>query len=188
MPDSSNFHPDHWQSFLQRNRRGTVRICSESLHFGIFTNCNSTATLDSGTFTSPLVSPVGEMEGAGSEFNINGGTAYVSSLLNVGSNDVLASVSVNGGALYVTNGFHTANTIVNGGFLRQDAGLFMSDNLIVTNGGTLVTLSDTFFGGKRRGVTNSLFLSSATDCSLSAIRPSVWAKMAQMARARPWPP
>ena len=99
-------------------------------------------TVANGTLIAPVVA-IGETNSATGAFNISGGTAYVTSLLKVGSNALAhASVSVTGGALYVTNSTGTALAILNGGTLFQGAGIFKADNLVITNGGSVVTISN----------------------------------------------
>ena len=90
-----------------------------------------------GTLAVPVVS-IGETNTSTGALNITGGTTLISTSLTVGS-DFLAndSVSVFGGALYITNATHTATTILNGGSLFLGAGVFEIDNLILTNGGSV---------------------------------------------------
>ena len=90
-----------------------------------------------GTLAVPIVS-IGETNTATGALNITGGTTLISTSLTVGSNSLAnASVSVFGGALYITNATHTATTVMNGGSLFLGAGVFETDNFILTNGGSI---------------------------------------------------
>lgn len=114
-----------------------------------------------GTLTVPVVS-IGETNTANGVLNITGGTTLISSSLTARSNALAsASISVTGGALLVTNATHSATTIMNGGSLSLGAGVFTTDNLILTNGGSVTALNN-FLIGTTAGVTNTLALSGGT--------------------------
>lgn len=120
-----------------------------------------TVNVAKGTLTVPVVS-IGETNTANGRLNITGGTTLVSSSLTARSNALAsASISVTGGALLVTNATHSATTIMNGGSLSLGAGVFATDNLILTNGGRVTALSN-FLLGTTAGVTNILALSGGT--------------------------
>jgi hypothetical protein len=90
-----------------------------------------------GTLAVPVVS-IGETNTATGALNITGGTTLISTSLTVGGNSFAsAGVSVSGGALNITNATHTATTMMNGGSLLLGAGAFQTDNLILTNGGSV---------------------------------------------------
>src|ERR1035438_8880214 len=72
-----------------------------------------------------------------------------------------AQVAVTGGALYVTNAGGTAVTTLNGGSLRQGAGVFKTDNLILTNGGSVLTISN-YVVGSTAGTTNTVTITGGT--------------------------
>ena len=71
------------------------------------------------------------------------------------------AVSVFGGALYITNDTHTAATIMNGGSLFLGTGVFQADNFILTNGGSVIAISN-FLVGATTGTTNTLDLSGGS--------------------------
>lgn len=112
-----------------------------------------------GTLAVPIVS-IGETNTATGALNITGGTTLISTSLTVSSNSsASAGVSVSGGALNITNAAHTATTMMNGGSLLLGAGAFQTDNLILTNGGSVSAISDLLVG-TTSGTTNTLDLSS----------------------------
>ena len=114
-----------------------------------------------GMLTVPIVS-IGETNTATGALNITGGATLISTSLTVGSDYFAnASVSLTGGALYITNATHSATTIMNGGSLSLGAGVFATDNLILTNGGSVTALNN-FLLGTTAGVTNTLALSGGT--------------------------
>lgn len=114
-----------------------------------------------GRLTVPLVS-IGESNTAAGTLQINGGTTLISTSLTVRSNSIPgAGVTVSGGALYITNATHTATTIMNGGSLFLGAGLFATDNFILTNGGSGAALSDVLIG-TTPGTTNTVALSGGS--------------------------
>ncbi len=118
-------------------------------------------TVAKGTLTVPVVS-LGETNTANGRLNITGGNTWISSSLTARSNALAsASISVTGGALHVTNATHTATTIMNGGSLSLGAGVFATDTLILTNGGSVTALNN-FLLGTTAGVTNTLALSGGT--------------------------
>jgi hypothetical protein len=125
------------------------------LHIGVA--ATGTVSVVNGTLSAPIVT-IGETNTATGTLNISGGSTYISSYLSVGSNNPNASVSVTAGALYVTNASHTATTILNGGTLFQGAGVFKTDNLIITNGGGVITISNIVLGANA-GTTNTLAVS-----------------------------
>jgi hypothetical protein len=111
-----------------------------------------------GTLAAPIVS-IGESNTANGVLNITGGTTLIASTLTARSNDLaLASISVTGGALLVTNAAHSATTLMDGGWLSSGAGVFATDNLILTNGGSVTALNN-FLLGTTAGATNTLALS-----------------------------
>lgn len=111
-----------------------------------------------GTLAAPIVS-IGESNTANGVLNITGGTTLIASTLTARSNDLaLASISVTGGALLVTNAAHSATTLMDGGWLSLGAGVFATDNLILTNGGSVTALNN-FLLGTTAGATNTLALS-----------------------------
>jgi len=120
-----------------------------------------TVNVSGGTLTVPLVS-IGETNTAAGDLYITGGTTVISTSLTVGS-DAFASdsVSVFGGALYITNVSHTAATLMNGSSLFLGAGVFRPDNIIFTNGSSAMVNSD-FLVGTATGATNTLDLSSGS--------------------------
>ena len=114
-----------------------------------------------GTLAVPIVS-IGETNTATGALNIIGGTTVISTSLTVSSNSIAtAGVSVNGGALNITNATHTATTLMNGSSLFLGAGVFRSDNIIFTNGSSATVNSD-FLVGTATGATNTLALSSGS--------------------------
>jgi hypothetical protein len=119
-----------------------------------------------GMLTVPIVS-IGETSTATGALNISGGTTLISTSLTVG-NDYFASASVSltGGALYITNVAHTATTIINGGSLLLGAGDFETDNFILTNGGSAIALSN-FLVGRTTGATNTLAISGGSTLILT---------------------
>ena len=120
-----------------------------------------TVNVAKGTLTVPVVS-IGETNTANGRLNITGGATWISSSLTARSNSLAsASISVTGGALHVTNSTHSATTIMNGGSLSLGAGVFATDNLILTNGGSVTALNN-FLIGTTAGVTNTLALSGGT--------------------------
>lgn len=117
-----------------------------------------TVNVAKGTLTVPVVS-IGETNTANGKLNITGGTALISSSLTARSNSLFSpGISITGGALVVTNATHSATTIMNGGSLSLGAGVFTTDHLILTNGGTFTAISN-FLLGTTVGVTNTLALS-----------------------------
>ncbi len=119
-----------------------------------------------GTLAVPIVS-IGETNTATGSLNITGGTTLISTSLTVSSNSIAsAGVSVNGGALNITNATHTATTIMNGGSLLVGAGAFQTDNLILTNGGSVNSLRDVLLG-TTAGATNILALSGGSTLILT---------------------
>ncbi|HXI69213.1 MAG TPA: thrombospondin type 3 repeat-containing protein [Verrucomicrobiae bacterium] len=120
-----------------------------------------TVNMANGTLSVPMVS-IGETNTATGALNITGGTTLISTSLTVGSNALAsASVSVFGGALYITNDTHTAATIMNGGSLFLGTGVFQADNFILTNGGSVIAISN-FLVGATTGTTNTLDLSGGS--------------------------
>lgn len=114
-----------------------------------------------GTLTVPVVS-LGATNTAAGSLKVTGGSTLISTSLTVRTNaQGSAGVSVFGGALSITNATHTATTILNGGSLLLVAGVFGTDNLILTNGGGVTTLQDLFVG-TTAGATNTLALSSGS--------------------------
>jgi len=119
-----------------------------------------------GTLTVPIVS-IGETNTAAGALNISGGTTLISTSLTVSSNSITgAGVSVSGGALYITNATHTATTIMNGGSLLWSAGVFETDNFILTNGGRVNSTSSVLLG-TTVGTTNTLALSGGSTLILT---------------------
>lgn len=119
-----------------------------------------------GTLTVPIVS-IGETNTAAGAFNITGGTTFISTSLTARSNSLAgAGVSVSGGALNITNATHTATTIMNGGSLHVGAGAFQTDNLILTNGGSITSISN-FLVGTTAGTTNTIDLSGGSTLILT---------------------
>jgi hypothetical protein len=119
-----------------------------------------------GKLTVPIVS-IGETNTATGALNITGGTTLISTSLTVGSNSLTsAGVSVTGGALYITNATHDATTIMNGGSLDLGAGVFKSDNFILTGGGSVISISN-FLVGTTAGTTNTLDLSGGSTLILT---------------------
>ena len=122
---------------------------------------SGTVNVAGGTLTVPIVS-IGETNTASGDFNITGGTTVISTSLTVGSDPFASdSVTVIGGALYITNASHTATTLMNGGSLFLGAGVFRSDNIIFTNGSSATVTRD-FLVGATTGATNTLDLSSGS--------------------------
>ena len=119
-----------------------------------------------GTLAVPVVS-IGETNTSTGTLNITGGTTLISTSLTVGS-DFLAndSVSVFGGALFITNATHTATTVLNGGSLFLDAGVFEFDNLTLTNGSSMAASSNVLVG-TTAGTTNTLALSGGSALNLT---------------------
>lgn len=114
-----------------------------------------------GTLAVPVVS-IGETNTSTGALNITGGTTLISTSLTVGSNSFAnASVSVSSGALYITNVTHTATTVLNGGSLFLGAGAFESDDLTLTNGGSVIAINN-FLVGTTAGTTNTLALSGGS--------------------------
>lgn len=120
-----------------------------------------------GTLAVPIVS-IGETNTAAGALNITGGTTWISTSLTVGSSsNASAGVSVSGGALNITNATHTATTLMNGGaLLLLGAGVFQTDNLILTHGGS-VNSSRNVLVGTTVGTTNTLALSGGSTLSLT---------------------
>jgi fibronectin-binding autotransporter adhesin len=120
----------------------------------------------SGTLAVPIVS-IGETNTATGALNITGGTTLISTSLTVSSNSIgIAGVSVSGGALNITNTTHTATTIMNGGSLLLGAGVFQTDNLILTHGGSVNSINNVLVG-TTAGTTNTLALSDGSTLILT---------------------
>ena len=119
-----------------------------------------------GTLAVPIVS-IGETNTANGVLNITGGTTLISTSLTVSGNSIAsAGVSVSGGALNITNATHTATTMMNGGSLLLGAGAFQTDNLILTNGGSVSATSNLLIG-TTSGTTNTLALSAGSTLILT---------------------
>ena len=119
-----------------------------------------------GTLTVPIVS-IGETNTATGWLYLTGGTTLIPTSLTAGSNSLgIPSVFVIGGALYITNATHNATAIMNGGSLYLSAGVFETDNFILTNGGSGTAFSDVHFG-TTAGATNTLALSSGSSLILN---------------------
>lgn len=114
-----------------------------------------------GTLTVPVVS-IGETNTAAGSLDITSGTTLISTSMTVGS-DFLANarVSLFGGALYITNAAHTATTVLNGGSLFLGTGVFEIDNYTLTNGSSVVAISNVLVG-TTAGTTNTLALSAGS--------------------------
>ena len=114
-----------------------------------------------GTLTVPMVS-IAETNTATGALNITGGSTLISTSLTVSSNSLpIAGVSVSGGALNITNATHTATTILNGGSLLVNAGVFKTDNFDLANGGS-VSANSNILVGTTSGTTNNLDLSGGS--------------------------
>jgi len=123
-------------------------------------------TVANGTLAVPIVS-IGDTNTATGALHINGGTTLISTSLTVSSNSsASAGVSVSGGALNITNATHTATTILNGGSLLLAAGVFQTDNLILTYGGRVNSTSNVRVG-PTVGTTNTLTLSGGSTLILT---------------------
>ena len=119
-----------------------------------------------GTLAVPIVS-IGETNTATGALNITGGTTLISTSLTVSSNSIASTgISVSGGALNITNATHTATTIMDGGSLLLGAGVFQSDNLILTHGGSVNSISNVLVG-TTVGATNTLALSGGSTLILT---------------------
>lgn len=119
-----------------------------------------------GTLAVPIVS-IGETNTATGALNITGGSTLISTSLTVSSNSLAsAGVSVSGGALNITNATHTATTIMNGGSLLLGAGVFKTDNFILTHGGSVNAISNVLVG-TTAGATNTLDLSGGSTLILT---------------------
>jgi len=119
-----------------------------------------------GGYLSNSITVLAETHGAFGSLSITGGTYYISSSLSAGTNGATAQVSVTGGALLVTNAAGNATTILNGASLFHGAGVFKTDNLILTNGGNVITVSNYAIGGAA-GTTNVLALSGGSSLTIS---------------------
>jgi fibronectin-binding autotransporter adhesin len=140
-----------------------AQVSMPELHFVQGTGMVNVAN---GTLAVPIVS-IGETNTATGALNITGGTTLISTSLTVGNNFLAsASVSLSGGALNITNATHTATTIMNGGSLLLDAGVFQTDNLILTDGSSVNSIINVFVG-TTAGTTNTLDLSSGSTLSLT---------------------
>lgn len=140
--------------------RGTLSIDGGQVSMPELHIVQGTGTVNvaKGTLTVPVVS-IGETNTANGKLNITGGATLISSSLTARSNSLFSpSISVTGGALFVTNAAHSATTTMNGGSLNLGAGVFTTDHLIITNGGTVTAISN-FLLGTTVGVTNTLALS-----------------------------
>lgn len=125
-----------------------------------------TVNVAHGTLAVPVVS-IGETNTSTGAINIAGGTTLISTSLTVGSDFLAnASVSVFGGALYITNATHTATTILNGGSLFLGAGVFESDNFTLTNGSSVTAINNLLVGATA-GTTNTLALSGGSALTLT---------------------
>ena len=114
-----------------------------------------------GTLAVPIVS-IGETNTATGALNITGGSTLISTSLTVSSNSLAgAGVSVSGGALNITNAAHTATTIMDGGSLLLGAGVFKTDNFLLTHGGSVKASSNVLLG-TTAGATNTLDLSGGS--------------------------
>ena len=69
------------------------------------------------------------------QLTMDSGTILVSSNLLVGPSNPLSLVTIWGGALYVTNGAHSAVTEVRYGTLELTGGVYFTDRLLITNTG-----------------------------------------------------
>ncbi len=119
-----------------------------------------------GTLAVPIVS-IGETNTATGALNITGGSTVISTSLTVSSNSLAsAGVSVSGGALNITNATHTATTVMNGGSLLLGAGVFKTDNFILTHGGSVNAISNVLVG-TTAGATNTLDLSDGSTLILT---------------------
>ena len=102
------------------------------LHIGL--QGTGSVSIAGGKLTSPVVT-VSESSTAASTLNVSGGTLAVSTSLTVG-NCLLAAnglVTLNNGAVYVTNAARTAVLDVRGGTFTESGGTLMVDTLILTN-------------------------------------------------------
>ena len=120
-----------------------------------------------GGFLSNSLVVLSENSNSFGSLTINGGTHLVSSALIVGSNTP-ASVSLHGGSLLVTNAAGTALLKLDGSPLIQSAGTLKADNLVLTNGGSLVT-SSSFIVALNPVATNTLTISGGTLISTNGI-------------------
>lgn len=124
----------------------------------VVTNANASAfvgnsgigqmTVSNGTVLSTLIR-VGNLSGSRGTLTMTvpGGTVSVSSNLLVGaSSNVVGTVIVAGGALYVTNAAHSAVTEVRNGTLTLNTGgVFVTDSLVITNAnGSFINNGGTF--------------------------------------------
>jgi len=140
-----------------------AQVSMPELHFVQGTGMVNVAN---GTLAVPVVS-IGETNTATGALNITGGTTLISTSLTVSSNSIAsAGVSVSGGALNITNATHTATTMMNGGSLLLGAGAFQTDNLILTNGGSVSAISNLLVG-TTSGTTNTLALSAGSTLLLT---------------------
>jgi len=92
---------------------------------------------------------------------VTGGVHLVSSLLLAGGTNAGGQVAVTAGGLFVTNASGTAVTVMNRSTLIHAGGVFKTDNLVMTNGGGLVTFSN-YNVGWGLGTTNTLAITNGT--------------------------
>jgi hypothetical protein len=139
------------------------QIWGPELHIGY--QATGTVSVVSGLLSNGVVT-VGESTNGFGSLTVSGGTELISGSLTVGNTNAVASVSVNGGSMLVTNFTGTANVILNGSALVHSGGRFKADNLVLTNGGSLVTISNLIVA-PLAGVTNMLTLTDSSTITIS---------------------